>query len=280
MLRDGLKAEMTQARLEALNKKRQLRVARENVIKAQRQVEYATQERHMKVESLEDATQVLKGSKSEVSKWKIRNEKKLKAARAKAREQRQEKKRAERKLAAAKSKYHKAKRRLRIASNESITNSSANASSQDEEEVWKAQRDVEERRQAVEDAELQVDQTSADAEWLDRGLQRRVKDSQRGAKKAREELLEGRARERVSKESLEEAKDNYLEALSASKESDKVAEETELKLRQAPHPDAHKSGSAHDKDAPSRSAGSYMYGSILVALVVLGSSEWHRSFNV
>jgi hypothetical protein len=267
MMRDGLMAEMTEARLKALDWKRTLRVARENVLKAQREEEYATQERQMKAKGLKDATQELKSSKHEVERWKLQNEKKLKAARARAREQRQQRKIAERKLEAAKLKHKEAERNFRIVSNASITNTS-----EDEEEVWRASRELEEQRQAVEEAETLVEKTSEDGEWLDRGLQRRVRNSQRGAKEAREELLIGRARERVSQESLGEAKDKYLEALAASNEADKVAEEMESKLRQAPlpeHSEALESDTGHGKDEPTRNGGSCLCTSLLIGLVAI-----------
>jgi len=239
MMRDGLMAEMSSARLDALDRKRKLRSAREGVLKMQREAEWAAEERHLTAKNLVEARQSLKSERQEVTRWKLQNEKKLKAMRAKAREHRQERQKAERKLAAAKRKEREAKRRLRIASdvNETQTGSPSPADEGedgDEEEVWRLAREVEDRQQAVQRAEGDVEKTSADGEWLDRGLQRRVKGSQSRARKSREELLVSRARERVSREHLDDAKKRYIAAVKASQFADKAAEDSEIRLRKAP----------------------------------------------
>jgi len=235
MVRDGLLAEMTRARLEALDKSRLLRIARSGVLKAQREAEWATEERHMSAKNLQDARQVLKGKRLEVTRWKLSNEKKLKAKRAKALEQRQEKQAAEQDLEAARTKYSKAQRRLRIASsNATELDPGSNESTAADDEMDSRAAEVEERQEAVEEAERDVEKTSADGEWLDRGLKREVKGAQTGARKAREELLEGRARERVSRERLEEAKVHYVTAVKASQSAEKASREAERKLREAP----------------------------------------------
>lgn len=235
MKRDGLMAELTRARLEALDRKRKLRLAREEVLKAQRQAEWAAEERHMSAQKLLEARQDLKSARLEVVRWKLRNEKKLKAMRAKAQEQRVERQKAQRKLVAARSQVKKARRRLRIAANASEHAGNGTADEEeDEQDVWEAARDLERRQQAVERAEDEVEKASADGEWLDRGLQRRVKRAQSGARRAREELLEGRARERVSRQNLDDTKDEYVEAVAASQRADKASEVAERNLRKAP----------------------------------------------
>lgn len=233
MMRDGMMAEMTRAKLQAIDRKRELRGAREGVLKAQREAEWAAEERHMAAMTLIEARQVLKGARLEVTRWKLRNAKKLKAMRARAREQRLERQKAERKLAAAKRKYSKAEKRLRIASNESATETNS-SKGEDNDDVERLAREVEERQEAVESAERDVETTSADGEWLDRGLRRRVKSAQQGARKKREELLVARAHERVARERLEDAKEHYITAVRSSQQADKAAEDSELKLRKAP----------------------------------------------
>merc|ERR1719265_1685027 len=166
--------------------------------------------------------------------------------RARAREQRQERQKAERALEAAKLKHREAKQRLRIASNENGDANETEAddtteSEEDEDNTAdqladqrKLEIEVEKRQQAVEQGERDVEKTSADGEWLDRGLRRRVKSAQEGARKAREELLVSRAHERVSKERLEDAKLHYVTAVKSSQQADKAAEQAELELRRAP----------------------------------------------
>merc|ERR1740117_811503 len=112
MMRDGLMNEMTRARLAALDRLRELRSFREGVLKAQREAEWAAEERHASAKRLGEERQVLKGARLEVTRWKLQNEKKLKAMRARAREHRLERQTAERKLAVAKKKHSKAARRL------------------------------------------------------------------------------------------------------------------------------------------------------------------------
>lgn len=260
MMRDGLMAEMSSARLDALDRKRKLRFAREGVLKMQREAEWAAQERHLTAKNLVEASQDLKRERQEVTRWKLQNEKKLKAMRAKAREHRQERQKAERKLSAAKRKYNKAQRRLRIASdvNETQPGSPSPADEgedgdEEEEEVWRLAREVEDRKQAVKRAEDDVEKTSADGDWLDRGLQRRVKGSQSRARKSREELLVSRARERVSREHLDDAKKRYIAAVQASRLADKAAEDSEIRLRKAPvspHPPPANTTDDAKKDKP------------------------------
>lgn len=225
LMRDGLLAEMTRARLEALDKKRQLKTARAGVLTAQREKEYATEERHNSAAALIAKREVLKKEREGIDRWKLQNEKKLKTMRAKARLERLERQRAERRLREAKKKYSKAREELRTASNETIA---------DGEEVWKAGQEVEKRQKAVEELEAELEKDTEDGEWLDRGLQQRVKRAQKDAKKTREELQEGRARERVARDNVQEAKDKYLAAVSSSQQADKAAQDAEKKLREAP----------------------------------------------
>lgn len=244
--RDGLLAELTQAKMVALESKRALRNTREGVLTAQREAEYAIQERRDAATKLAETRRVLKGERLEVTRWKLQNEKKLKAMRARAREERQERQKAERAVEAAKLKHREAKQRLRIASNENgdanETEADETTESEKDEDVTADQLaeqrqleiEVEKRQQAVEQAERDVEKTSADGEWLDRGLRRRVKSAQGGARKAREELLVSRAHERVSQERLEDAKLHYVTAVKSSQQADKAAEQAELELRRAP----------------------------------------------
>jgi hypothetical protein len=236
MKRDGLLSEMTRARLEAVDRLRELRTARQGVLTAQRESEWASEERHMSAQKLDQDREGLKNSRREVTKWKLDNEKKLKAMRARAREQRQERQKAERKLEEAERKHAKAQRKLQVAeaniSDFEIDDD--NNITEEADEVWQLRRDVEQRGQAVEDAEKLVEKTKTDSEWLDHDLRRKVKTSQSSAKRSREELLESRARERVSGTHLEEAKEAYFEAVKESKQADKAAQEAERKLRAAP----------------------------------------------
>lgn len=224
MMRDGMMAEMTAAKLLALESKRKLVKTRQGVLKAQREAEWAAEERHHAALHLIEERQVLKGARLEVTRWKLQNEKKLKAMRTRAREHRLERQKAERKLAAAKKKHSKAERRLEKAAD-------TQARKEDEE---RHAREVLERQQAVEDAERDVEKTSADGEWLDRGLRRRVKSAQSGARKAREELLVARAHERVARQRLDEAKVHYQTSVQSSQQADKAAEDSEQRLRKAP----------------------------------------------
>jgi len=278
MMRDGLMNEMTRARLAALDRLRELRSFREGVLKAQREAEWAAEERHASAKRLGEDRQVLKGARLEVTRWKLQNEKKLKVMRAKAREQRQERQKADRKLTAEKRRYSQAEQRLRIAaSNHSESDGNVSASEEDEQdggedEVWRLAREVEERQQAVEKAERDVEKTSADGEWLDRGLRRRVKGAQKGARTSREELLEARARERVSRERLDDAKKRYVAAVTASQLAEKTAKDSEAKLREAPLSNAKTNATTvklNDKESSLHSAASHLVGCSWLPLLVL-----------
>jgi len=253
LVRDGLMADMTSANLESLERKRLLRTARTGVLMAQREAEWARSERQHSSKNLVEARTTLRIARLEVTRWTLQNEKKLKKMRAQAAQQRRERQTSERKLAEHKRAYSKAQKRLRVAS-KSGSNMSAQEEEQEQaeegtdedaenktatketegEEIYKLAKDVEERQTAVENAERELEKTSADGEWLDRGLRRRVKAAQEGARSSREELLEARARERVSRERLEEAKDHYIASVKSSNVADEAAHDSEIKLRKAP----------------------------------------------
>lgn len=265
MIRDGLLALMTRARMEALDRKRDLRTARQGVLQAQREAEWATQERTLSAKNLEDARQGLKGARLEVTRWKLQNEKKVKVLRAKAREQRQDRRKAEQKLDAAKRKHAKAQHRLRIATASSANSTEDNLAdvnvTEDEDQIWKLAQEAEDKQEAVKRAEKDLETTKVEGEWLDRGLRRRVEGARTGAAQSREELLEGRARERVSSSALEEAKDHYVKAVKSSQYADKAAKEAEEKLRNAPLTDKEKKdGKKDSKDATPHSAASRLAG--------------------
>lgn len=185
MQRDGLMAEMTSLRLEALNRLRDLRTARQGVLTAQREAEWASEERHTSAHHLEEAREGLKDSRREISRWKLENEKKLKAKRVKARQQRLERQRAERKLADARREFSKAQDELREASfnTDEADSGDTNSSNVTAEDIWELQREAREKQQAVEAAERDLDNASRETEYLDRGLQQRVKGAQSGARK-------------------------------------------------------------------------------------------------
>lgn len=238
MMRDGMMAEMTHAKLTALDKKRELRTAREGVLKAQREAEWAVHERRAAAMNLIEARQVLRGARLQVTRWKLQNAKKLQDKRAKARQQRMERQKAERKLVAAKKEAAEAENRLEEASADQVNATTIEGedgpSDSESEDVWKLTKEAEERQAAVERAELDVEKSSSDAQWLDRGLRRRVKSAKNGAKKAREELLVARAHERVAREKLEDAKMRYVNGVQSSQMADKAAQDSEQRLRAAP----------------------------------------------
>jgi len=234
MLRDGMLDALKHSRLEALDRKREVRIAREAVIKDQREAEWSFQERHMAAQRLISSKESLTAERQEVTRWKLRNAKKLKKKRSLAREQRQDKQLAEQRLAESQLEYKKARRRFRILANESDDSEQGGGEDSESQDLSKKAAEVESRRQAVRDAEKDVDKTSSDAEWLDRGLRRNVQHAKTEAQSAREDLLEARARERVAKKKLEKSKYKYVHAVQQSKEADKASEVIEERLRTAP----------------------------------------------
>mmetsp|Transcript_118655 Transcript_118655/g.215789 ORF Transcript_118655/g.215789 Transcript_118655/m.215789 type:complete len:392 (+) Transcript_118655:185-1360(+) len=230
LIHDGIRAQLMDAKLEALKSQRELRAARGGVLKAQREAEWATEERKSSEKSVRVAKTVLKDAKEKVERWKLQNAERLKAMRAKARQRRREQKEARRDLLRAKERLRKAKLRLQT----SVSNETEVASAEDEE--GKLRRLVVKRQKAVVEAEKALVKRKKDADWLDRGLRKQVVKARHGVKHAREDLLTARAMERVSREWREEAKLRYMNAAEQVQSRDEAASDLKDKLAENPLP--------------------------------------------
>lgn len=226
LIHEGIRQEYVHLKLEALDSQRHLRTARAGVLKAQREAEWATEERKSTEQNMEMAKKVLKDAEDKVDKWKLQNANRLKAMREKTKKQRGEEEAARKELAKAKRRLKRAKWQLR---NETL------AAAEKESEL-KFRRLVQKRRKAVSDAEKALAKRQADADWLDRGLRKRVVKAREGVRDAREDLLTARAMERVSRERREDAKKAYVKAAEEAQSEEKAAAEMKGKLLENPVP--------------------------------------------
>lgn len=267
LIHDGIRAQFMDAKLEALKSQRELRAARGGVLKAQREAEWATEERKSSEEGVRMAKTVLKDAEGKVKKWKLQNAEKLKAMRAQARQRRREQKESRRDLLKAKERLREAKLRLRT----SVRNDTELASAEDEE--GKLRRLVVKRQKAVVEAEKALVKRKKDADWLDRGLRKQVRKARRSVNNAREDLLTARALERVSRERREDAKLRYMNAAEQVQLRDEAASDLKNKLAENPLP----TYIPQSKTPPPEHSSAYAcYGWCGTFIILLVTSLWWK----
>merc|ERR1712100_184203 len=171
MIRDGIKTALERAQVNEYHSRRELRQARERVLTAQRQAEWASQEREEDTEQLKEAKRGFENSRDDVAHWRLRSAKKLKAIRAKRRKLRQRKEDAEKDLKKAEERLEKAERRLERKEGDRVDN---------EAKVAESRQEVKAYSKKAQDTEDDLAQQKKDAEWLDRGLKDDVDRSKRG----------------------------------------------------------------------------------------------------
>jgi len=84
MIRADIKVHLARAQIQNLHSRRALREARGGVLEAQRQAEWASQERQEQTEYLREAKSNYEKSKDDVAKWRLKSARKLKKMRSDA----------------------------------------------------------------------------------------------------------------------------------------------------------------------------------------------------
>jgi len=231
LLRDGMRLRLERAQFKAHAAHRKLGTARQLVLKAEREVEWAEHETKSKEALLREATIRKEDAKAQVVHWELRHARTLKKMRALAAEKRREIMKLEQQLSQAKKRHQKAKIRLRRAANNTIDKDSGrNKYVASEELEWKLRKEVQENRRAVRKAEKEYDQKEKDASWFHRGVKEKVKRAEAIVKEFKENLIEARAMERLARRRLERVKDLYLKVAKASNKCDQDANTIKLNM--------------------------------------------------
>lgn len=235
LIREGIRVHLQHAQLRAFDSHRALRKARDGIIKAQRDAEWASQERREAVARLHKVRLGLKDAESDVVKWELKHAKKMQAMRAKTSENRLARQRAKKRLKDAKDDLREAmtQQQHRDAGDEAEDQHRDQVATAVDAE-WERRRQVEEKQQAVVHAENDLRKVRNDADWLDRGLQKDVHKARARAKRTLQDLHTARAMERVTRQELEAAKRDYLRLAATTQRHDKARERLETKLQNQP----------------------------------------------
>lgn len=231
--REGLRARLLRARLEALDATRQLRRKRSEVLQAQRQVEWTMEERQEETRRLREADSLLKKAQAEASQWSRRSEEKLNATQGEAEELGAEVMRTERQLNEARARLHQARKRLH-GSGEQTSALRDLALARDV--VRRLRLRVKDQYQEKKRAKHVLQENLRDAEWVEKGFRKEVQQAKEGLKAVAKELRIVREMEALHRQQLEKAKARYRDAAVASQRSEGDATDLEMKLKKAPLP--------------------------------------------
>mmetsp|Transcript_62561 Transcript_62561/g.116336 ORF Transcript_62561/g.116336 Transcript_62561/m.116336 type:complete len:370 (+) Transcript_62561:126-1235(+) len=161
------------------------RRARLGVLKAQRQAEWAQEERHEEAERLRESKAALKGARGELDKWELQNSRKVKDM---------DKEMAEK---------AEAVRILEGQLEKEVKNENRAADVRSLEDRLRA------KKQELANAQQAKDARKEDAEWYRDKLQKDVSDVEADLKLRLQHFHAATVREKVSRQSLEEAKETY-----------------------------------------------------------------------
>mmetsp|Transcript_47717 Transcript_47717/g.102261 ORF Transcript_47717/g.102261 Transcript_47717/m.102261 type:complete len:352 (+) Transcript_47717:231-1286(+) len=231
--REGLRAQLLRARLEALDATRKLRHVRGEVLQGQRQVEWTVEERQEETMRLREADSLLKKAQAEASQWSRRSEEKLNATREEAEERSAEVMRTERQLSEARVRLHRARQQLH-GSGEQTSTLRDLALARDV--VRRLRLRVKDQYRKRKRAQRVLRENLRDAEWVKKGLHKEVQRAKEGLKAVAKELRIVREMEALHRQQLENAKAHYRETAAASQRSEGEAAHLEMKLKKTPLP--------------------------------------------
>jgi len=220
MVRDGLRMQWQQARLLSLTAHRNLRIARNAVLEAQRTSEWAAEERTTQTKRLKEMEEALQAAQKNAMKKSLHRAKHLKKMRDLTREVTIEKQEAEQRLA-------KAQRKLQ----------SANAAvkhMQHGHGDWKDLKDAQvAARQSLEqvkkdEARLEVvkeayEKKNDDTNWRDSQQTKELEAKQKALTKQESHMRQARQMDALFRDTLEEEKAKYWKVLVASEMLDERA---------------------------------------------------------
>lgn len=226
LIHDGLQMNLQSSKLDVRDGRRNLRKARNGVLEAQREAEWAVEERVEDIADLKARKARLRVTQAKVREWKQRNTHKLEKMRQSQELVHGRQVLAENDLKKAETALQKFEERQGKHKNHDDA----------EDTEWKLRREVERRKLADRRAQAKQRKLLSDSEWLDRNLQKEVKDVQQAVGRGREELRQARAMEKMTRHRLEGAKDIYRGAAKESQTLGQKAAALEAKLEDHPLP--------------------------------------------
>jgi len=221
------------AKLDALDAERELRRARGDVLKAQRQAEWSMEESSDVAERLHEARIVLERKERELQDIKVLNAKALRASRREVSERRSELKKTEAKLVKAAARARFVRQKLRYSRNRERW-----------QRIWPGVRDAHNklenkanyRRATVKRLKDDLHKQETKARFVERGLTRENKKARQLVEEDNSRLLAAHAMERLLREQLEQAKEAYRKAAAKSQKREAKAANLASDLNKHPLP--------------------------------------------
>mmetsp|Transcript_15364 Transcript_15364/g.30250 ORF Transcript_15364/g.30250 Transcript_15364/m.30250 type:complete len:397 (-) Transcript_15364:71-1261(-) len=230
---DHVRMHLFGAKLEALDAERQLRRARGEVLKAQRQAEWSMEESSDVAARLHEARRVLERKERELQDTKVLNAKALKMARSEVSDKRAELKKTEARLVKAASRSKFVRQKFRYSRNRERW-----------QRIWPSVRDAHNKLQAkanyqkatVKRLKDDLHKRETKARFMERGLTRENNKARQLVDEDNSRLHAAHAMERLLREQLEKAKEAYRKAASKSQKREATAAALRRDLNKHPLP--------------------------------------------
>jgi len=230
---DHVRMQLFGAKLEALDAERQLRRARGEVLKAQRQAEWSMEESSDVAARLQEARRVLDRKERELQDTKVANAKALKQLRSEVSEQRSELKKVEARLVKAAARAKFVRQKLRYSRNRARW-----------QRVWPGVRDANHNLEAeakfkkstVKRLKDNLHKRETKARFMERALTRENNEVRQVVDEDNSRLHAAHAMERLLREQLEKAKEAYRKAAAKSQKREATAAALRRDLSKHPLP--------------------------------------------
>jgi len=237
LVHEAIRQDLHGAKLKAIEGKRRLRKARNQVLTAQRQVEWAVEERRDAADALRKGEKTLEKQENNAKGWKTSSSGRIRDMqryldKMKRQEERTKRQIAilERKMKEKHDKAREAKERAKAGARKQET-----LAMQRLMERLQAKLRVQEKAVRKEEARLEKEQN--EAKWFRRGLRQEVHTVAASVKAQIQTLHEARKAEQISEKELIEAKDTYRKVAEASHEISEFVHGLETSLSKNPMPD-------------------------------------------
>lgn len=230
---DNIRQQLRSAELHLADVDRQARTARNDVLAAQREVEFGAEERSARGRELNASKARLREAKERQQKWDRLHEKEI------SHENLKELKLAERRLAQTEADLEDAQEDLRKRQSQLQKVGGSNETAvrlvqQAEDHEWDLRRKVDELKQKVESLRKRLRQRKDDASWVSRELSEEVQQARLRVRRIEEKLHDGEMLWRVTRQHLRNAQDEQLKANAAQAAAEKSADDLEESLEKHP----------------------------------------------
>mmetsp|Transcript_86305 Transcript_86305/g.279456 ORF Transcript_86305/g.279456 Transcript_86305/m.279456 type:complete len:376 (+) Transcript_86305:143-1270(+) len=232
LLRDGVRNRLELARMKALDGKRLLYFARNTVLKAQRQAEWAIGEHSATVAGLRKMKGELKTKEEEAANWKLQSAEELNATRAEEAAQLAELEKREGQLTKAKRRLKRLRKQLlhEVMDGKRLREEVVAAKAV----FWRRARRAKEEREKLQRLRDERQKTETNTKRVGKALSKELASTKQEVRKVLDRLRTTRAMDRLSREELDKAKQRYREAVAMSHRRDATV--TRLRGELSKHP--------------------------------------------